>query len=243
MKNLLVCIVLLLIGLEVESQIVLMDPVADEDSVIERYGPNRRHYMFGYFGFGFVVGPTVGGSGTDMIYGRSIQLLFGGPQYKRKFNEVLSAGGGTYFEYKSYHFKQIAGKTFPDATLHNMAKYRTFGLGIEAFVRANYGKRGNQIGNYVDFSMYGMWTFQRRYVTKDKYPVPQSAGNFADRVINRKLDWANPTNYGFRVRLGFNWFSVYYDYRFSSLVKTDQFPTFPDMPRSVIGIQITSHKE
>jgi len=122
------------------------------------WGPNKKHYMSTYIRFGGVVPAgdalaTEGGG--DFAYG----LL-----YKRRFSNLSSFIVDYSFQSSSYKVNSI-GLIDPYYLLPQWDEetVRTTALTMDLTHRFNFGRRGDQIGKYVDIGGYGSWNLGRTH--------------------------------------------------------------------------------
>ena len=204
-----------------------------KDTVLGKHGPNLKNFSHFYFGVGFINGKP-DSTGSDINSARSLNIVLG-YRYKLKICNFYSIGYDIAYNSYSYFLKQNSTKITPDTIIHEKEKLNFGNIGMSLYMRFNYGRRGNHVGNFIDLGGYGDYTFAASNFTKDKLPN----GNIARTRISH-LHYFNSTNYGVLARIGFNRYVIYGNYRLSDIFKSSY--NFPELPRLTIGLQIGFHK-
>jgi hypothetical protein len=234
MKKLLLISFMYFIGITCFSQTILFKQEVN-DTTLGKRGQNLKNYSHFYLGFGFIGGKP-DSTGSDIIMGKSINFVFGF-RYKLRISNFFAIGYDLALNSYSYAIKQTEGKVLEDTIMHVKQKFGIGDLEISPYMRFNFGKRGNRIGNFVDLGAYGGWNFSASNFTRDKL----DNGNVV-RTTTRHLEYINPWNYGFMARIGFNRWVIYGYYRMSDNFKTTDIYDFPELPRITVGVQIGLHK-
>src|SRR5688500_2386900 len=99
------------------AQRILLEQDVSGDSIMETYGPNRKHFGHFYMGFGFVAGPAEASS-SDVDYFKSHEVLFG-YRYKYRVSNFYALGFETTFGTQTFEIKQHAGKGLPSPFVNN----------------------------------------------------------------------------------------------------------------------------
>lgn len=233
MKKIFLLLFISIILSSVYGQSVLLHKEV-EDTVIVKFGPNHKNFIHSYFGVGVIAGEP-DSAGSSIETGKSVNILLGF-RYKLRLTNWLAIGYEVAYNSYSYRLLQDSSKTIPDKVLHDKEKLIFGDLGAGLYMRLNYGRRGNRIGNFVDFGGYGDWVLSGRNFTKDKI---KSNGNVVETNITH-LTYFNRYNYGVIARLGFNRYVFYGTYRLSDLFK-ESF-SYSELPRITVGLQIGIHK-
>jgi hypothetical protein len=207
------------------------------------YGPNLRHFTHFYIGYGFIVDKPRG-NGIQIQHDWSHTLIVG-YRYKLKIFNFLAIGTDFNYYYMVYYLKQNSSKTVPNSILHDKEKLKFNNLGAEAWLRINFGRRGNYMGNFMDFGAFYNWGFSAKHFYQDR--VDDKTNPYMAKVIrvtNRDLNYVEPFNYGVRARIGFNRFVIAGTYRLSNLFTQDFRDNVADveLPRFSIGLQFGLHK-
>jgi hypothetical protein len=232
MKKILISAIILFISTSCWSQAVLMHQDV-KDNVVGKHGPNLKNFSHFYIGFGLVVGAS-DSAGSDVIAGKSSNFVLG-YRYKLRINNFFAIGCEAAFNSYSFSLKQNAAKITPDTIVHDKEQLNIGNLGLAGYLRFNFGRRGNQVGKFVDVGSYGDWRISGVNFTRDK----MDNGNVVKTKISR-LDYFNRFNYGALARIGFNRYVIYGTYRLSDIFKSDV--KYPELPRLTIGLQIGIHK-
>ena len=232
MKKYFILSFLVLLSIANYSQTVLMQQEV-KDTVLGKHGQNLRNFSHFYIGLGFIAGKP-DSTGSDILYGKSTNLVVG---YRYKFRICNFFAIGYDIDFNSYYYslKQWAKKITPDTILHNKEKLTFYNLGISGYMRFNYGRRGNRIGNFIDLGGYGDWTFSAINFIKDK----KTNGNIFKTSISH-LKYYEAVNYGALARIGFNRYVFYGYYRLSDIFKSSY--KYPELPRFTFGLQIGLYK-
>jgi hypothetical protein len=232
MRKIYLILALLFIGQALTAQNVLLHKEVS-DSEIVKFGPNLKNFRHFYFGLGFIAGKP-DSTGSDIITGYSMNYLVGF-RYKLRVTNWFAIGYDIDFTSYGYRLKQASSKITPDTILHDKEKLTFSDLGADIYMRFNYGRRGNRIGNFIDLGGYADWVFSARNYMKDKI----ANGNVVETTISH-LNYFNPYNYGAVARIGFNRYVLFGYYRLSDIFKTSY--NYPELPRITIGLQIGIHK-
>lgn len=205
-----------------------------KDSVTVKFGPNMKNFRHFYFGIGYIFGKP-DSAGSAILQGSSMNYQIG-YRYKLRLTNWFALGYDIAFSSYSYRLKQDSAKITPNKIIHDKEKISFSDLGAGLYMRFNYGRRGNRIGNFVDLGGYADWIFTARNYYKDKNPVN---GNVIQTTITH-LKYYNAYNYGAMARIGFNRYVLYGCYRLSDIFKKSY--AYPEFPRLTIGLQIGIHK-
>jgi hypothetical protein len=108
-------------------------------------------------------------------------------------------------------------------------------LQTEAFLRLNYGRRGNAIGRYVDVVGWGGWVLSSVHHTEDS---PASAGRKV-QTAERGLSYVNRWSYGSGLRVGSGRFALVSRYRLSDVFRPAYRAQYPELPRWVLGLELS----
>jgi hypothetical protein len=232
MKKYSIAIFLTILSLTGFTQTVLFHQDVN-DTTLGKRGPNLRNYSHLYVGFGFIAGKP-DSAGSAIKYGRSVDWMVG-YRYKFRISNFFAIGYDIDFNSYTYALKQSSAKTLPDTIVHNKEQMNFSDLGLSGYMRFNYGRRGNRIGNFIDIGAFGDWGFSTTHFTKDKAPN----GNIVKTTVSR-LKYINDTNYGLTARVGFGRYVFFANYRLSDLFKTSYH--YAELPRITAGIQLGLHK-
>jgi len=232
MKKIFISAIIILASASCWAQTELMHQDV-KDNVVGKSGPNLKNFSHFYMGFGFVVGVS-DSIGSDVIAGRSTNFVLG-YRYKFRISNLFAIGCDAAFNSYSFTLKQSSTKITPDTIIHDKEQLNLGNLGLSGYMRFNYGKRGNRVGNFVDIGGYGDYRISGVNFTRDKL---DNDNVVKTRISN--LDYFNPINYGVLARIGFNRYVIYGNYRLSDIFKSSY--NYPELPRLTIGLQIGFHK-
>jgi hypothetical protein len=208
------------------QQVMLSEDVA-VDSTIAKRGPNRKHYTHSFMSFGAAVD---GGSAGAKVMQPRIDYFNFGVRYKRRLAEHFAVGFDMTYGLEDYRLKQEAGKKLPDSLLNSRERmiFNNFTTGL--YMRFNFGKRGNQLGKYVDLGGYGNIVFSHTRFLRNKLA---DGSTIRSRITG--LNYYQLLNYGLSARVGFNKFILFGQYRVSNIFYGDK--NLPELPRILAGVQ------
>jgi hypothetical protein len=230
MKNIVLFVFIFIFQLPVvgiwAQEIMVSEPEAI-DSSVARYGPNRRHYGHFFVNFGSSI--DAGDAGARIVQPRLDQFSFG-YRYKLRLFQHLALGIDAALTNFDYRLQQKDGKILPNSDLHDKERMLFTVLNGGAYMRINVGRRGNQLGNYLDLGGYGGITMSHTHFTKDKLPDGSTV-----RIRRNRLDYYQLFNYGLTARLGFKKIILFSRYRLSDMFYADK--NLPELPRITAGIE------
>ncbi|MFW6327723.1 MAG: hypothetical protein ACOC2F_05365, partial [Bacteroidota bacterium] len=193
----------------ISSQEVIMEETFEEKDFFKEYGPNRKKFSHSYVSIGFPVFFDMKNTvSTDNFL--SVNFQFGN-RWKRKINNLLSAGYDVRYERVSLRISQLDEKEFPSPVLHDKEKITKDILGGEIYLRINAGKRGDYLGKYLDLGSYFNYNFITRHVTVDEVDRGEYTGEKRKQVFT-KIPFMQNYEYGLSARLGFNKILIYSKY-------------------------------
>jgi hypothetical protein len=227
----------------INGQTVLMEEKINAyDFKLPTKGPNFRHFNHLYIGFGFFI-PDANAMEVKTKPASTTSFEFGW-RYKLKLTNWFALGAGISYKNDIFDIKQIENKIIPDSVSHTKEKLRFNYLGSEAYIRFNFGKRGNIVGRFIDFGAYANWAFRVKHMMIDKVDenVPHRAGS--QRVILYKLDYIEKFCYGLKARIGSNRLVLTADYRMSELFTDDYKAEVGNyyLPKFAVGFEFGLHK-
>jgi len=210
----------------VQAQDVILDVETAVDTIEPKKGPNYKRYAHLFMGFG--VNAQLGEKGGLITPGLDQFQL--GTRYKYKFNETFSAGWEWAYASSSFNMKQTSSKFTPDTFLHDRQRLIFYNLRLGAYLRINFGRRGNTLGKYLDLAGYGDYVFAHTLFTKITL-----ADESVLRIRRSQLDYFQRINYGVEARIGVGKIIVFGNYRLSNLFYKPY--GFVELPRLNAGIQ------
>jgi hypothetical protein len=211
-------------GILSQAQTIELEQDVNQDTVLSKFGKNRKHYVSSYFGFGVTPGQVE----TD-----SVQL---------KSGESTKLSFGFYYKYKvakpysilfslSYGLSQFEFETADDFKYNRL---NVNDIELEFANRFNFGKRGNAIGQYLELGISGDYVLATKQQTKQTINDP-ALNHKTQKNELTGLSYINKPNYTAHARFGSNKFVITADYRLSDL--TNDKINF-DLPPLTIGLRL-----
>jgi len=229
------------------AQEIIMEENIISDTIRPSSGPNMSNYSHTFLGLAFAMIPD--SIGSEINYGKTFSISFG-YRYKAKINNVFALGIDFQYQLNSYSIKQISSKLIPNDSLHDKEKLKFHNMSLGTYFRINYGKRGNHIGNFVDFGMKLDLPFLVSYTTKNKLKDSNENGGKNIKTRTTSLDYIEPFTYSAYARIGFNRYVITGSYRLSNQFSagTDKFiqknnglKKYPEFPALTLGLEIGLH--
>lgn len=227
MKNsfiLLICLVFVL-PVSLFAQNNLLEVNLDEQhahTMDKKFGPNRKHYVTPYMAFAF---PHDLNIDDDFQHVLPIQTLRSGNldvglNYKYRLNQFFALGSDLSFSFSSVQIAELGSLNGVPQT--EFAFNREFigivQLGAAPYFRINLNKRrGNHLGKYIDFGVFGNWNFS------ENHQFINTSGFFQPTTQNLNIRDANliqPFDWGLNAKIGFNRFLIFTEYRMSNVLNT-----------------------
>jgi len=206
------------------------DPMASSN-----FGANKA--WFAQFTLG--VGTLAGGStSTALSYNdwRSNDLRIG-VKLKRKINGLLSVWLEPEYHYAAYNINQNGAKITDtlfwnnNDIKHEKERFATEGVLVNGFLRFNMDtKRGNFLGYYLDLGAGADVIIDREYLAIDK----KGDGSQVKTSISN-IPYMNSIGYTAFARIGINWIALVFNYRLSSVFKSQY--GIPEPSLFTIGIE------
>jgi hypothetical protein len=246
-RKLIIALLLLLPGLRLAAQFdvfpgdrparndrVLISQKVDTSGKISKFGPNRLFYISMYSHFALMPGPQVYGAQTNWW-----STSFGyGMRAKLKLLYWNSLVLDVIYRYDRYSIRQNTPKLAPLTTQsHVRERISLNNFSIALCDRVNFRKRGNVVGNWIDFGVYADNVFRSSNVFLDEHYDSNNPAGFHHKVKTTlvRLPYVEKINYGFAVRWGGEYYSVFAQYRVNDLFNYDS-PNNRDLPKLIIGI-------
>lgn len=198
-------------------------------SRVPRVGPNGRHYLAAMYGSQISITTDKTSLAPTFKVG-TIEYHFGFI-YKLRITSWISTGLTTNYATYGYIYLNDSLKVFPDIFSHRKQSIRT-GLAEGSFyLRFNYDpKRGDILGKYIDFFVWGGFPIMRRHYYQDQV----NKEIYSVKVKNYQ-GLTTDLQYGFGIRQGSRSFCIYLKYRLSNML-AKSFPEIYEPPRWTIGI-------
>lgn len=225
------------------AQKVLLEENVKEDITKILKGPNLKHFHHAFIDFELIAGQSED-EGADIIPFRSKTLTFG-YRYKYKVLRFYSVGFSINLENMIFALKQDSlSKLVPNSTVHDKENLVFNNIGAEIYNRVNFGKRGNQVGTFLDIGVYGNWSFTAKHYTVDDLDATNSSKAGLVEITNKELNYVETVHYGIRWRFGINRFMVSASYRLSNLFNEKYHDELVEveLPKLTIGLQLGLHR-
>jgi hypothetical protein len=210
------------------TQEILLEQNVKSDSIRPSRGPNLKNFSHFYIGLGFPINTN-----EDVTYtkfGSSTNIDFGF-RYKRKFTNFFATGFDLGIGSTTYNLSQDVPKTVPDTIINEKEKFRIFSVSPSAYLRFNFGRRGNYVGNFLDLGAYGDWNIRKLHLTVNENEQDEKV-----KVETTRLDYMENFSYGFLARAGSNRYVVTAKYRMSDIFKSSY--AIPELPRLTVGVEV-----
>lgn len=183
-------------------------------------GPNTKFYQHGFLSYG---------QGIPMEEADSLQTEFGsaffeyGTRMKWKVNKWFAVGSELSYQFLSYNIKQDSLKNLLGmGQVNDSQRLKRHLLNGGAYIRFNFGQRGNHLGKYIDLGGFGSWAIGSRLTVKrTDDPATQNFSSKDQTYTFRKLRFTSPFEYGVNVRFGFNKVIFWGRYRMSDLFRAN----------------------
>jgi len=210
------------------SQRVILHSNVDKQYEIPKKGANRQQYFWVQLSL----------FGTDLAFGELDSKQNFGNYYglnfnkKYKLNSVFSQGFGWGIHQQVYRLSKKGLNTM-SRPYCDKGKLIFTGLNVNYFVRFNFDpKRGNIVGNYLDIAPFGQYNFyQRAEFVHGRWTEKTGSENFAERYA-----------IGVETRLGHEYLSIYFRYKFlSDNPKSGTFVNL-DLAKCSVGLHVNIGK-
>ncbi len=159
----------------VSQTVILHEKISDYDFDVPKRGPNFRHFTHLCIGYEFYI-PESKKNEVPIIAGMSTAFSVG-VRYKYKISNFFAIGAGLNYTNDIFTIKQDNNKIFPNTVTHKREKLRLNNLCSNAFMRFNFGKRGNIVGRFIDLGAYFSWIFNAKLVYKDNIKNQKANSN------------------------------------------------------------------
>ncbi len=210
-----IAIFILLISCTCSGQEILLRQKTEHTLNDSDFGPNKKKYLHNIFGIGFNL--SLHGDKVSLIYGGSSFSLSYGIRRKRKLSNTIALGYDLRYEFNQFRFKNHEGSLFtqvyampaPDSLVTDKLSYSA--VQLAPYFRINFGKRGDHLGKYLDFAVYGELMVSSRHIIKYDHPNDNMVRKSTHR--SRRLAFTNKLFYGLEARYGNSYYNLYFRYR------------------------------
>ena len=233
-------IVILFLSIFFSTVIIAQEVILDENPQSlyqpKKWGQNRTNFIHLFGSYAWVIGLPEGDA-YDLKYGFSRDWKFGA-RYKLKLNNHFDIGADINISNSRYRFAQYGSNIFPDSTMHDKEYLSFSAFGMDYFNRINFGKRGDKIGKYFDFGLYGTINYLARHNYWDKLSTPYS-GSTKVKTTLYNLNYIADINWGLKAKIGYGRVAFWSSYRLSNLFNSKlNSSNSIELPRTIVGIEI-----
>jgi len=216
------------------AQDVILEQKPDPNA-IGNFGANKAWFAQVTLGVGTLVGGT---NSNALSYNdwRSNDIRVG-VKLKRKINGLLSVWLEPEYHYAAYNINQSGAKITDTLfwnnadTKHEKERFATEGVLVNGFLRFNLDyKRGNFLGYYLDLGAGSDIIIDREYLALDK----KGDGSEVKTSISN-IPYMNSIGYNAFARIGINWIALVFNYRLSSIFKSQY--GIPEPSLFTVGIE------
>lgn len=217
---------------------VNMHVTVDTSRTVPLFGENRRWFVHQTYGLYTRFGPNEAGAKT---LGRSVQYNYGF-QTKLKLWSWDALCLNINVGQERWVLAQDSTKVLPDTLLHKTERFQFNRLQGEFCNRINLNRhRGNIIGTYLEFGVYGNWMYHNLHITRDSIDATATTGPKLVKTRENKLPYINPLQYGFVARFGSEYFALSASWRVSDYFKSNETFSYPELPRLWFGIVLSTY--
>lgn len=210
----------------------------DTTRTIPKYGENRRWFVHQTYGLYARFGPNETGAKT---LGRSIMFDYG-VQTKLKLWKWDALCLNVNVGQERWSLAQDSQKILPDTLLHKTERFQFNRLQGELCNRVNLNRhRGNIIGTYLEFGVYGNRMYHNLHITRDSVDATPVSGPKLVKTRETQLPYINPMQYGFVARFGSEYFALSATWRVSDYFKNNETYAYPELPRLWFGIVLSAY--
>lgn len=188
----------------------------------KRFGPNRQHYVTGFIAFASSYDVNFDDDFDKVIETRALRSgsLDIGLNYKYRLNQFFALGSDLSVSFLSFELDEIGslnGIPQTDFTF-NREFLGLIQLGAAPYFRINLNKRrGDHLGKYIDFGVFGNWNFSESQIFNNATGVFQPN---AQSLNIRNANLIQPLDWGLNFKIGFNRFLIFTEYRMSNILNT-----------------------
>lgn len=208
------------------SQKYLLEQDVNADTLIPKFGYNRKFYAVSYSGYGLTCGPSINIPPSSIYYSKSWQFREG-IWGRMKLNKWYALGA--YFEYARDAYR-LTTPLITDTvdvlkTVWTKQVNNNLALGIFNRISLNSDKV------FLDLGVYYAYDCLPRILSKTE--------SKSNAFLYKKTSYTNPifmerNHYGIDLRLTYKAIGVYGRYRISGLYKNQLY----DLPKLMIGLVV-----
>lgn len=236
MKKIVIIFLSMFFSTTIIAQNVMINEKPENLYQVSKWGQNRTNFIQVFGSYGLVIGAP-DGDAYDLKYGLSRDWKFG-MRYKLKLTNHYAMGADLSIANCRYRFAQYGSNSFPDLLMHDKEYLSISSFGLDYFNRINFGKRGNSIGKYFDFGLFGTVNYLARQSYWDNLTTSYN-GSTKTKTTLYNLDYIADLNWGLKARIGTGKFALWTSYRMSNLINSKlTTPKSIELPRTMVGIEV-----
>jgi hypothetical protein len=191
------------------AQSTMLEQDVNQDTIIEKKGPNRLYFTSSYISAGSIFGNSTADSSVEMATAKSWEFKFGF-SFKIRANNFYSVVLNTDYSRQAFFYEPQKEDVKYDKLIMN-------NLGLGVMNRFNFGKRGNRVGNYLEVGASGQYGYMvREKILTEKHD--KDAEYKSLKASFNSPNYVNRFNYYGDVRLGFGHYIVYGRYLLSDIL-------------------------
>jgi len=208
---------LLLFAFDSSAQRVIIEQDVNADTAVPTVGKNRKNFWGSFVDVGMAVGESTGDSAPSTLIGKSWSFKYG-MYYKRKISNWYSILGQLVYKRAAYNYN--VDDLNPDQENLKSSKLVMNNVTGEFSNRFNFGKRGDNIGYYVEIGASADFNF----MNKEKWVYTDQGGMDGSyfettKLTYHDLSYIEALAYNAHLRFGFNKIVVFGDYRLTDRFK------------------------
>ncbi len=228
MRNLFLLLIVSFACGTANAQKVLLSQDVALDTIVPKKGPNRNNFSHLYVGYGVLFGNEPGGLKTKLPGTSDFRAGF---RYKRRLSQTFALGFDLAYVKNSFKLKD---------TNVDKEKYIVNKAEGGFYLRMNYGKRGDRVGNFIDLGGSAGYVFRSAHVLTDRQPVTTTFRAKSLQVKYTGLSFFEDVSYSALMRVGFGRYIFYGEYRLSDVISKSH--SSRDLPYITAGFQIGLHQ-
>lgn len=224
--------------MQLHAQRPVVSVEVDTSGEISNYGPNRRFFIHGVLQLGMYNRPYDSGLKTNWWSSGAFTY---GIRSKFKLWSWESITLDLNYRYDRFGINQKQTKAPPlNPLAYQRERISVHNLSGSVCNRINFSRRGNVMGEWLEFGVYADRTLRTSHVTLSQYYDSNSTTgtHYKNRTKITGLAYLNDFNYGLTMRIGYDYAGVFVNYRVNDLIKDPPAGNYGDLPRLMFGIEI-----
>lgn len=210
----------------------------------DEWGPNTKQFVSSHVGFGIIL-PINTNDSMAIRENQSSTHWHLGWRYKLKLNNTFSLGLDLQYQRQQYRIKQDEKiGIFSDGVEYDKQKLIFNAAGAGAYLRINFGKRGNRLGRFVDLAGEMNYVFAERLRSQKRVDATTNNGSEKVTLIQSNLNYTRSIQSFAVLRSGWERIAIFAKYRISDMFTRSkdfyQNQSIPELPLITIGIEISN---